>query len=72
MTGSESHEALLAALMKLTKMKDRYTRISVEFLLGRKVKVEEVQAALRDVEDARAELAALAEFKPRPATSCGA
>ena len=59
MTGSEAHEARMAALMRLTKMKDRYTKISVEFLLGRNVRVEEVQAALRDVEDARAELAAL-------------
>ena len=33
--------------MKLTKMKDRYTKISVEFLLGRNVTVEQVQAALR-------------------------
>ena len=59
MIGSEGHETRMAALMKLTKMKDRYTRISVEFLLGRNVKVEEVQMALRNVEDARAELVAL-------------
>jgi|RhiMethySRZTD1v2_1073278.scaffolds.fasta_scaffold479805_1 hypothetical protein len=58
-TGSEQHEARMAALMKRMRFKDRFSRLSVEFLMGRKVTSPEAQRALQDAPDARNELAAI-------------
>jgi hypothetical protein len=55
----QAHEARMAALMRLTRAKDRYTRISVEFLMGRTLSLAEVKSALDEVDAARAELAML-------------
>ena len=51
MNGTEAHEQRLSALMRLTNTKDTFTKLACEFLLGRNVEVEEVQQALRSVED---------------------
>ncbi len=59
MNGTEAHEQRLSALMSLTNTKDTFTKLACEFLLGRNVEVEEVKPALRDVQAARTELAAL-------------
>jgi hypothetical protein len=59
MNGSEAHEARMRAVLRLTAAKDRFSRLSCDYLVGRDLSAEEVQAALQGVEDARAELAAL-------------
>jgi hypothetical protein len=53
------HERRMQALLRLQRRKDAYTKLSVEFILGRNVAVEEVHAALTDLAQARADMAGL-------------
>ena len=38
MNGTEAHEARMTAVLRLTRSKDRFGKLAVEFLLGRTVK----------------------------------